>query len=307
MLAGGSAASFVLLSTGARAQTAPLIRKFGAARWVYRNENEFVSHPYVRGFWETAKGDLICNFSVATVNYAEAVRGNPELLSHTSLITSPGGRRGMTVRSEDRGRTWKVVSNDSRRPSNDVMAPRAGIDGRPGGLDEIGPVDFTNRDILVSNFSYLYMQQDPLVKDFYNDLKTIVDAPERQAFFRVSKDAGRSWSRSAMLPLDNLASLSAVESSVVRPDGRCLLFLNGTTPQAQAEARPLRDSTWPVRLLQHGGRHRLSLSILRCAGPRRWPGFYLSARPHAAEREAVVRPAPGSRLVRSPMDGNLFE
>src|SRR5690606_15950148 len=35
------------------------------------------------------------------------------------------------------------------------------------------------------------------------------------------------WSRSAMLPLDGLYSLSAVESSLVRPDGRCLLFLTG--------------------------------------------------------------------------------
>ena len=36
---------------------------------VYRRENEFASHPYVRGFWETAAGHLITNFSVATVDY----------------------------------------------------------------------------------------------------------------------------------------------------------------------------------------------------------------------------------------------
>jgi hypothetical protein len=40
---------------------------------VYRRENEFASHPYVRGFWETAAGHLICNFSVATVDY----KGDP--------------------------------------------------------------------------------------------------------------------------------------------------------------------------------------------------------------------------------------
>ena len=35
---------------------------------VYRRENEFASHPYSRGFWETAAGHLICNFSVATAD-----------------------------------------------------------------------------------------------------------------------------------------------------------------------------------------------------------------------------------------------
>jgi hypothetical protein len=57
-------------------------------------------------------------------------------------------------------------------------------------------------------------------------------------FFRVSKDAGLSWSRSAMLPLDGLYSLAATESATVRPDGRCLLFLNGVTKQG-AGSRPL--------------------------------------------------------------------
>lgn len=236
-LVGGSATGLVLLSSAVRAQ-APLIRKFGAARWakdidnavIYRNEHEFASHPYTRGFWQTPGGGLICNFSLATVDYAAAAQGHPELLNHTYLVTKGlGGRRGATVVSSDNGRTWKVERDDPRQPNNDVMIPRVGIDGRLGGLSEIGPVDFTDKNVLVTNFNYLYMQNDPLVKDFYNDLKTVVEAPERHSFFRISKDAGKSWSRSAMLPADNLANISAVDSAMVRPDGRCLLFLSGGT------------------------------------------------------------------------------
>ena len=65
----------------------------------YRRENEFASHPYVRGFWETAAGHLICNFSLTTVDY----HGDPNNLAHISLVRSAGGRRGVTIRSEDRG------------------------------------------------------------------------------------------------------------------------------------------------------------------------------------------------------------
>jgi len=201
---------------------------------VYRRENEFASHPYVRGFWETAAGHLICNFSLATVNY----RGDPNHLAHIHLVRSAGGRRSVTIRSEDRGRTWKVSNADRSRPSNDVRAPRAGVDGRPGRLTELAPIDYTNRDVLLSNFNYLYMREDPLIRDFHEDLKQLVDAPERQVFFRVSNDAGRTWSRSVMLPLDGLYSLAATESVTVRPDGRALLFLNGVTRQG-ATSRPL--------------------------------------------------------------------
>jgi len=201
---------------------------------VYRREDEFASHPYVRGFWETAAGHLICNFSLATVNY----RGDPHHLAHTYLVRNNGGRRSVTVRSEDRGRTWYVSDADRRRPSNDVLAPRPGIDGRPEPLHELGPIDYTDKDVLLSNFSYLYMNIDPLVGDFYEDLKQFVESPERQAFVRVSKDGGNTWSRSAMLPLDGLYGLSAVESSTVRLDGQCLLFMNGTA-RPGGMSRPL--------------------------------------------------------------------
>ena len=144
----------------------------------------------------------------------------------------------MTIRSEDRGRTWSTANQDPRRPNNDVMAPRPGIDGKPAPLDGIGPVDFLNKDVLVSNFNHQYMAQDPLIRDYYNELRKTVEAPDRQVFLRISKDAGQSWSPSAMLPNEGLYSLAATESATVRPDGRCLLFLNGVTRQGQ-QSRPL--------------------------------------------------------------------
>lgn len=201
---------------------------------VYRREDHFASHPYVRGFWENAAGDLITNFSVATVDY----RGDPRALSHLSLVRSPGGRRAVTMRSVDRGRSWQIVNEDPRRPGNDVMVPRPGIDGLPGGLPELARVDFRDRDVLVSNFNHQYMTEDPLIRPFYEALKGIVPAPERRVLFRISKDGGASWSRSAMLPLDGLHSLSAVESATVRPDGQCLLFLSGVAAPGEG-SRPL--------------------------------------------------------------------
>lgn len=212
-----------------------MIRKFARPRpakdvhhsVAYRRENEFASHPYSRGFWETANGHLIANFSVATVNYAD----DPRKLAHHHLITNPGGRRGVTIRSEDRGRSWRIQNEDKNRPGMDVMAPRPGIDGKPWGLSEVGPVDFTNKDVLVSNFYYQYMQEDPQISDFVATVPTSQGPPDNQVFFRISKDGGASWSRSAMLPLYGLYSLSAVESTLVRPDGQCLMFLTGGMDQ----------------------------------------------------------------------------
>jgi hypothetical protein len=193
---------------------------------VYRRDDEFASHPYVRGFWATAAGHLICNFSVATVDY----RGDPNLLAHPGLLRNHGGRRSATVRSEDRGRTWQLSNADRNRPNNDVMVPRPGIDGQPpGSLADIGPIDYTNKDVLISNFNHMYMKEDPLLTDFYASVTPSFGPPENQVYIRVSKDGGRNWSRSVMLPLDGLQALSAVESNTIRPDGRCLLFLVGSS------------------------------------------------------------------------------
>jgi hypothetical protein len=164
---------------------------------VYRREDEFASHPHVAGFWETAAGHLIANFSTRKVNY----RGDPDSLSHNNLGRNPGGRE-VTVRSEDRGRTWHEID----RPASDIRASQPATDEGPDSMAEIGPINFLNKDVLVANSSTGF-------------------APDSRAFVRVSKNAGRTWSRSFRLPLDGLQSLGAINSAMVRPDGRCLLFM----------------------------------------------------------------------------------
>jgi hypothetical protein len=162
---------------------------------VYRREDEFASHPYVAGFWETAAGHLIANFSTRKVNYG----GDPDNLSHNNLGRNTG-TRGVTVLSEDRGRTWKEIDY----PANSISGGPS-EDGSDS-MAEIAPLDFLNKNVLIANSSSGF-------------------SPTSRAFVRVSKDAGRTWSRSFSLPLDGLQALGAINSSLVRPDGRCLLFM----------------------------------------------------------------------------------
>jgi len=162
---------------------------------VYRREDEFASHPYVAGFWETGAGHLVANFSTRNVNYG----GDPDNLSHNNLGRNTG-TRNVTVRSEDRGRTWQetepIYNNATGETGDDV----------PDSMAEVAPIDFMNRDVILANSSSGF-------------------SPTSRAFVRVSKDAGRTWSRTFRLPLDGLQSLGAMNSTLVRPDGRCLLFM----------------------------------------------------------------------------------
>jgi hypothetical protein len=100
----------------------------------------------------------------------------------------------------------------------------------------------------------------------------------------VSKDAGRTWSRSFWLPLDGLQSLSSIYSSMVRPDGRCLLFHGSARtvdppPPCVSEHRRQHDlhfmSFRPRTILFSGARSRTHprgymlpngriLCVLRC-------------------------------------------
>jgi hypothetical protein len=201
---------------------------------VYRREDAFCSHPYVRGFGLTAAGHLICDFNVTTVDYA----GDPQMLGHFNLIRNPGGWRAVTVRSEDRGRTWTVSNEDKNRSGSDVKVPQPGVDGQSGALTELGPIDYTNKDVLVANFNYHFLNEDSLLKDFAPTVDTLFGPAENQVFFRVSKDAGRTWSRSVIVPSYGFQKLGAIQSSLVRPDGRCLLFLTGVSEEGDP-VRPL--------------------------------------------------------------------
>lgn len=164
---------------------------------VYRRDEEFCAWPYTMGFWETASGEFVANFMSLDADYSD-----PAKISHDQLGERGGrGSRLVTMRSADRGRTWGD-------PAFDVYArPTPAAEGSPRDLSQWGPFDFLDRDVLVGNSSI----------DF--------GKPESRSFVRVSTDAGHSWTPPVELPLDGLHSLSAINSALVRPDGRCLLFL----------------------------------------------------------------------------------
>ncbi len=209
-------------------------RRMSSTRWSIVATTSLRAIPTCAASGKTRAGHLILQFFRGDGGLP---RGSQPAGAY-GLVSGAGGRRAMTVRSEDRGSTWTIANEDPRRPNNDVMAPRLASTASQRPIAEIGPVDFLDRNVLVSNFNHQYMPQDPLIRDYYNELRKTVEAPDRQVFFRISKDGGGSWSRSAMLPNDGFYSLAATESATVRPDGRCLLFLNGVTRQGQ-QSRPL--------------------------------------------------------------------
>jgi hypothetical protein len=173
---------------------------------VYRREDEFCAWTYTRGIWEDANGHLMQNFDALTVDYKD-----PEFINHNNVFRNSRGTKQVTVRSTDRGRTW---SGDN--PEFNVLA--AGRDKAKPFL-ESGPINYLDRNVLISSFSSGF------------------GTPAGRAPIQVSKDGGRSWSAPSELPLDGLHSLTALNSYLVRPDGRCLLFMFEVT--AEGARRPL--------------------------------------------------------------------
>lgn len=177
---------------------------------VYRRDDEFTAWPYTMGFWETGSGEL-----VQCVMTLDADYGDPANVSHDQLGERKGrGTRIVTVRSSDRGRTWS-------EPAFDVYPSiRASDTDRPDDLSPFGPIDYLDGDTLLGNST------------------TDFGKPEGRSFVRVSKDAGHSWSPAAELPLDGLDSLLGINSALVRPDGRALLFLTSVSTDGWTR-RPL--------------------------------------------------------------------
>ena len=237
---------------------------------VYRREDEFASHPYVAGFWETAAGHLVANFSTRKVNYV----GDPNDLSHNNLGRNPGGRQ-VNVRSEDRGRTWK----EANPTFNDGRGRQAAADDEVDSLAEIGPIDFRNKDVLVANSSSAF------------------GAPTSRSVVRISKDGGHTWSRSFRLPLDGLHSLSAINSSLVRPDGRCLLFMFEVSPDGWNRHNLVYRSTD-----DHSSFHFLSFITPKddpfAAGTGDWKGPFASADIAGSIRAGYMLPN-GTDAVRA--------
>jgi len=173
---------------------------------VYRREDEFCAWTYTRGFWQDASGHLMQNFDALTIDYRD-----PDFINHNNVFANSRGTKQVTVRSTDRGRTW-----NGDNPEINVLAART---PETKSFAESGPIDYLDRNVLVSSFSSGF------------------GTPNGRAPIQVSKDAGRSWSAPSPLPLDGLNSLTALNSWLVRPDGRCLLFMFEVAPDGNR--RPL--------------------------------------------------------------------
>ncbi|MES2604686.1 MAG: sialidase family protein [Pseudomonadota bacterium] len=202
-------------SSKALAQVAPaILHSYHAPRpaddldnaIVYRREDEFCAWTYTRGFWETGNGELIQNFDALTIAY-----DNPDFINHNNVFANATQTRVLTIRSTDRGRTW-----NGDKPEVNVQA--AGGD-KATPYDQLGKIDYLDRNVLVWSFSSGF------------------GTPAGRAPIRISQDAGRTWSGAGEIPLDGLTSLTALNSYLVRPDGRCLLFMFEVA--ADGNRRPL--------------------------------------------------------------------
>jgi BNR repeat-like domain len=182
-------------------------------RVIYRNDGEFCSWPYTMGFFETANS-LIVNFQRAKANY-----GDVASLNHN--VVARGGSTLCSARSFDRGLSW------DKEPLQEHSGNTLGAhDGSGESILDLGPLDLENRDTLVWTQSSGF------------------GTPDGRPYVRISKDAGRNWSRSYRLPLDGLHSACTNSSQMVRSDGRSLLMLTMVTADGWSR-RPMAYLSTP--------------------------------------------------------------
>lgn len=179
---------------------------------VYRNEREFAGWPFISGFWTTADGDFLVAFKKKPSDYKV-----PADVHHDEVAKV--GPKVVTLRSRDRGRTWDPQSlqviYDFAANQDELFA------GQPQDYTGEPPIDFTDRNVLVASGA---------TPDYFR--------PHSKAWIRVSTDGGHTWRRPILAPNAGLPSLSGHASSLVRPDGVCLVFL--TTVSADGwKRRPL--------------------------------------------------------------------
>lgn len=169
---------------------------------VYRREDEFCSWPFTSGFWESGEGTLIANFATRTVSYASG-----DAIRHDVLGQNSSNPRTITVRSRDRGVTW-----DGADPQVNMLASPGG-EGRGQSRDEMptmldAPVDYTDPNVLVSNGS----------------MGGFATSGTRGTV-RISRDGGETWGPTVLVNMANIPAMTGVHSTLVRPDGRLLLFM----------------------------------------------------------------------------------
>jgi hypothetical protein len=188
---------------------------------VYRRDDEFCAWPFTQGFWEAADGTLIANFIRTKADYTKV-----DSLNH-NVVMRGGPTELLSIRSHDRGRTWDEANLQVHTGST-----QATHDGSGESIAELGTIDFADRNTLLWTTSSAF------------------GTPDSRPFVRVSKDAGRNWSRSFRLPLDGHPAISANSSQMVRSDGVSLLFLTMVSRDGWSR-RPMVYASVPDRSTWH--------------------------------------------------------
>lgn len=167
---------------------------------VYRNDEEFCAWPFVGGLWQTRDGSLVVVFTRYHVDY-----GRGETVHHDNLSMRQNGAV-VSLRSNDRGQTWEL---STWQELFDIPKLKQGLGvDNPQNYAAEGPVDFTDKNVLVANVT---------MPNMFN--------PAASSLVRVSTDGGRNWRRPVKLPMTGLHSLSGQGSTMVRSDGVSLIAL----------------------------------------------------------------------------------
>lgn len=184
---------------------------------VYQAKDEFAAWPHNGGMWRTADDGVVVGFLQHTCDYsvpedlhdADVVRygsvvspveNKQNQLSHARVETYGNVA---SMRTRDGGESWSDagIISDNVATSETVL-----YDETP----EPGPWNFSAPDVLLACWS----------------------APNSAAndaipWFKVSEDAGETWSPPVRLPTFDFRRIQGRPSSLVREDGTLLLFLTG--------------------------------------------------------------------------------
>ncbi len=172
-------------------------------RIVYRNDREFCGWPFISGFWATAEGHHVVAFMKKPCAYRA-----PEDVHHDEVARI--GPQVVALRSRDNGRSW---DRDSLQLLFDLSANQDGVFAdRPQDYSDEPRLDFADRNVLVASGA---------TPDYFR--------PNSRAWIRVSADGGQSWRHPILAPNGGLPSLSGHGSSLVRPDGVCLIFMTAVS------------------------------------------------------------------------------
>jgi hypothetical protein len=178
----------------------PIAARDAAHSIVYRNEAEFCGWPFISGFWTNAKGHHIVAFKKKPSAYKA-----PEDVHHDEVAKV--GPKKVTMRTTDNGKSWGDL-----QPLFDLGAKPEDVFTGAQDYSDLPRLDFTSRDTLVVSGA---------TPDYFR--------PHSRAWIRVSGDGGKNWRKPILVHNAGLPSLSGHASSLVRPDGVCLIFLTAVS------------------------------------------------------------------------------